>query len=74
MTKSNKKNHKYSLSVFITRRQVPPVLKSTFIFRTLTPNNRETHLLFHYFPILTALLIQTGGTKGDYTSSFSHSV
>ena len=32
------KNHKYSLSVFIARRQVPPVLKSTLKFRILTPS------------------------------------
>ena len=35
------KNPKFSSLVFIarsTRRQVPPVLKSIFIFRTLTPS------------------------------------
>ena len=34
----------------LTRRQVPPVLKSTFIFRTLTPNeninDKKTYMSF----------------------------
>ena len=41
MTKSNEKNHKYSLAVPVIiarRRQVPPVLKLTFKFRILTHN------------------------------------
>ena len=33
-----KKNHKLSSLVFIARCQVPSVLKSIFIFQTLTPN------------------------------------
>ena len=32
---------------FPTRRQVPPVLKSIFIFRTLTPNHEKRGFFFH---------------------------
>ena len=47
--------------MFIAQRQVPPVLKSIFIFRTLTPNL--------YSPTLFGPLFYSKGLEGQTSSS-----